>query len=458
VKPRKVWFGLLLLSLPLACGEVERDPRRVLASTAGTAGTIGSAGRGGAAGHETGGAGDVQTPPANAGNGGAAGAAPQLPLGSCEAAPFAATCDENCNVVFAAGLKCGRPLGEVQVADTALLISFQEAPESLFINRPFDFRLGGLVSGDVFDSVSRGALAYDGTQPIVVVETDAGLQALPSGVIIADGGQPLAARSEDGNLYVLGQVRGNAKAKALWVINPAGEIEQRLVYPDAEQLQFVAGMPATSLVVADRSVDSLEAPLWKPDAAIRLLLASQSTLGAVALADEASMSSPALGGVVTVSTATGEMLRRGNQVSSCPGGFVALYPYICESDHDSLLAPTTTTGYVVAATVAYAKDAPWLITLVADVTQECRLTTNGGCFESLPCDCGYRSSLSGLTTALQLTRLDQPATSYRIQLDGVPYSAYASLTASSAGSVADLTITLGPAGAASFGYLLVRLN
>ena len=113
---------------------------------------------------------------------------------------------------------------------------------------------------------------------------------------------------------------------------------------------------------------------------------------------------------------------------------------------------------MVAATVAYAKNAPWLITLVVDMVQQCQLVTNGNCFETLPCDCGYRSNQSGTTTALQLTRLDQPATSYRIQLDGVPYSAYGSLTASSAGSVADLTIALAPAGAAHIGYLLVRLN
>jgi hypothetical protein len=459
------WMGLLSAHLLVACGEVQRDAPVAAVSVGGTAGTSGVGGRSGAAGEgggekggEAGGTGVVAPPSGDAGTGGVAGSAPQLAVGDCVPAPFSATGDENCDVVFAAGLRCGGPLLGVQVAEAALLASFRGPPGSDVVNQPFEFRpASGLVSGAVVDAPSRPALAYDGDGPILVAETDAGLHALPSGVIVPNGGQPLAARSEDGNLFVLAKVRGDDKAKALWAIDSAGEVEQRFVYPDAEQLQFVAGLPATSLVVADSAIDALEAPLWKADAATPLLMTGQSTFGAVALGGQAAMATQPSDGVVSVVTPMGEVLHRGTHTPGCPGGFVAPYPEVCSTRHSDL-NPTTTTGYVLAATVAYAKGSPWLITLNGDMVEQCRLVNAGSCFETLPCDCAYRAGRTPANLALQLTRIDQPATSYRIQLVGVGNASYTSFTASSAGSVADLAIALTPAGAASIGYLLVRLK
>ena len=107
----------------------------------------------------------------------------------------------------------------------------------------------------------------------------------------------------------------------------------------------------------------------------------------------------------------------------------------------------------MAATVVYTKDAPWLVSVTGVGSAQCRLTTIRTCFENVPCQCGYELEESDFRATLELTRIDLPALSYRVDLGLFP-SAALRVEASRAGDAADFTVAI--ASQRFVDYLLIR--
>ena len=376
--------------------------------------------------------------------------------------PSIASCSKPCELVYARGLSCLGSFSDLQVADTGLLIGLKDWNSESEIQQTFDFDFeAGLLEKARFGpDRRRRVLAHDYVQNVLIEqnETALGISSFPS-LDLSEAGLVLAGRFESGTLNLLTKqaaTPSEAGAIELLRIDRDGSVQKTPVFASALDARFIAGLPASSALI-----DPGGGRLWSEDAPLSWISVAPS-VRAVANGKEIAFVSTEDGSVEVRNRDGVVLLTKGaGPPKGCPSPFTAYNPDICETKHPSFV-DVASPERVVAATVVYTKDAPWLVSVTVDSTAQCHLGTyreGGGpsCFETLPCDCRYQLVESDFRSTLELTRIDQPALSYRVDL-GVSQTANLRLEASGGDHVADFTVAVAREGASQVfvEYLLIR--
>ena len=395
-------------------------------------------------------------------SGGATPVIAQPPSIGCVEQPSIASCSKPCELVYTRGLSCQGSLSDLQVADTGLLIGFKDWNSESEIQQTFDFDFGAglLEKGRFGPDRRRRVLAHDYVQNVLIEqnETALGISSFPS-LDLAGAGLVLAGRFESGTLNLLTKqaaTPSEAGAIELLRIDRDGGLQKTLVFGSALDARFIAGLSASSALI-----DPAGGRLWSEGAPVSWLSVAPSARAvangeelAFVLTEDGSVEVRNRDGVVLLS-------KGGGPPKACPSPFTAYNPDICETKHPSFV-DVASPERVVAATVVYTKDAPWLVSVAVDSTAQCHLATyregaGPSCFETLPCDCRYKLEESDFRSTLELTRIDQPALSYRVDL-GVSQTANLRLEASAGDHVADFTVAVAREGESRVfvDYLLIR--
>ncbi len=452
---------LLLSAVISGCGATTRDGEGN--AKGGSAGTLGTANTGGGvggvepAGKDGGAAGSASGD--NAGAGGQLGV-----LAACQPLTWQPYCDDSCSIVYSEAFACSGTISALQTSAAAMLIGHR-AEGAVASSHLFDFHLeDGLVLIDSLPPDERKRLlTHDDSERILIEETDSGLVTNAGGASFIGAGSPWEARVEDGSLYVLTRGADDVHVFQLWRRTSTGEAEPLLVYPAAESVKFVSGPPATSLLVADAAVSADEQLLWGADASIELQQAPAAAVSAFARNGTVAFLEIAPGRA-RLFDAGGTFREQGADWPTCSGSFVADAPYVCEDEAEP--GPQLSlSGQVLGAQLVYVHDRSWLAVVTADTTFQCQIETEGGCFETLPCQCAFAPSISNVHATLQLISLDEPAATYRVDLGFLPNSSSLirgniGLATSGAATVADFTVALEVPDAygTHVHYLLVRGN
>ncbi len=381
-------------------------------STAGTGATAGVGGTGGSTGG-TGGSG---------GSGGEAGAPLENPT-ECVGIPSSrGACEGGCAINAAFALRCPSPLTDIELADWNLLIEHATGA-SLYA---FHHEGGLIVQGDWDDPAVRRELAVDGEVPIVVHETADG-DILVSPASTAGGTHELAAgllldaAYDDETLRVL---ESNANRVTLHSIAADGSVTSDLVSDDASAASLVRRSSPPRMAL----VNSAGAASIYGDGGPRTINLPSPVrvdtpwFSAVALGDRLVLGSLTPGtdgtdGIYFVEDAGVARSFGATRTQSCPEDYVAEYPDICEFE---LVPDVIIPGAVLAAELVVHAGEPWLVSIVGEVTDQCR-TFTGRCFESQPCDCEYRRFGSTANAALRLENLDDPTRVLRVELGDFSY-------------------------------------
>jgi len=394
------------------------------------------------------------------GVGGASAVAAMPESTSCTAQASLASCTEPCVLAYATRLTCPGPVFDLQVADTGLLLEWKVRDPALSYEQTFDFSVpdARLQSERSFGpDPRRRVLARDATRNVVIEENEGGFAVSPFSVARLPGaGFPLAARFEGDTLRVLTKQAASVSQigaiRELSTERDGNVVLDRSVYPSALDARFIVGHPASALLLVRPSNDPGAPPLRSKDAPY-LLYPVEAPVRAIANGEGIAVATP-FDGVVEVSDPDGmHLLKKGSgPPAACPGRFTAFNPDVCGTEHPRFTS-VEVRDQLLAATVAYTKGAPWLISITGNGSAECRLTTYNSCFETLPCACGYELEEEPLHATLELTRIDLPALSYRVDLGTLP-SAGLRVEASSAADAADFTVAIASQG--SVDYLLIR--
>jgi hypothetical protein len=81
--------------------------------------------------------------------------------------------------------------------------------------------------------------------------------------------------------------------------------------------------------------------------------------------------------------------------------------------------PETVSDAVLAAQLVVHEGEPWLVTVVAEVTDRCD-TLSLACTETSPCECVYTRSGSAARVELRLAALDEPSRTFSLRLRDFP--------------------------------------
>jgi len=253
----------------------------------------------------------------------------------------------------------------------------------------------------------------------------------------------LAGRYEDAETLTLLTKRAAASSEPgaieLLRVDRMGGMQNTPVYPSALGARFVSGLPASSLLIVG-PVDSGNAQIGSKYAPISLLAVAPETHGvanggqlAVAVLANGSVDVRDRDGILV-------MNKSGSLPDRCPQAFTAYNPDICQTKHATDVS-VHSPQRVLGATVIFAKGAPWLVTVSAESRAVCHLVTRSACFETRPCSCDYELVERDFRSTLELTRIDLPALSYRVDL-GVFQDADLKLEASDGGDVADFAVAI----------------
>lgn len=319
---------------------------------------------------------------------------------------------------------------DLEVAGTNLLVEDANGAE-----------LFGLLSENEFGTFSRWEepglrreLTVNGDgEPIVVHElADGYLSIDPGSPIDHEYGipmSPLLDASYDGRTL---RTLGNSERGLTLVSITGGSADSEVVSEEASQFALLVGGASPPRVLYNVAAG----PLWSFDgeeaaqlADVGMVRAMPRDLSAVAvgermlLAYQPTSTSPQApttllsSGTVEVHEAGAVSIFGAPRSLRCPAGYTAEYPDICEFER---VTPETTPGAVLDVDLAVLAGEPWLVTIVANVTDRCD-TFAGHCFESLPCDCQYQRRGSAVEAELRITSLDDPSRSFFFRLGDYPY-------------------------------------
>ncbi len=333
-------LALASLTAGASCGRSAGDgeawPPNTGVSSAGAGAVAGNAGASGSASGAGGGFAAASGAFVN-GTGGSltAGNAGSLDPGpeptACDWEDSQASCTLPCVISYAKRLSCPGPLVDVQLADTSLLLGWLGRSAGLTLQQIFVFAAprGELSSDRHFGPDARHRLLVrDADQDVVIEDSATGFAISPfPSAAFPGAGLPLAARIDDGTLHLLTKLSAStgqpASAAQLGAIHElsvdrAGSVLDRAVYPAAPDAHFIAGAPATSLLLNEPSGEAL-APPYLSKTAPFYLVPGELAVRAVANGDALALTWPSVGAVEVRDQDGGFLLQKGSgAAANCP--------------------------------------------------------------------------------------------------------------------------------------------
>lgn len=339
-------------------------------------------------------------------------------------------CEGGCRLE-AYALRCPGSVSEIEVSGPNLLVEYAGGAD-LFRR---DVQDGFLAVRRWQDTAPRRELAADEYElPIVVHELAEGTLSVRPGSPVDDDVEIamsplLGTRYVDGSLHILGNT---SSGLTLWSFAEDGSSESTVVSEKSSQGVLVTGSspPRVLYNLNGNALWSYERDESAPVMSSSTARAMPRYLSAVAIGEREILAyqptSSVASGAVEVNDAGTVSLVGVPRTLECPADYVAEYPDICEFEP---VTPETTSGAVLASDLVVYQSEPWLVTIVADVTDRCD-TNAGRCFETLPCDCQYQRRGGAVRSELRLTALDSART-YSLRLRDFPYETVSVVASSS---------------------------
>jgi hypothetical protein len=341
-------------------------------------------------------------------------------------------CEGGCTVNAAFALRCPSSVRDLELAGTNLLVEHDEGAE-LF---GFHFEAGLTALRHWGEpELWRALTVTRDDAPIVVHERVDGTLAFDPGSPADDRvpftvGVPYDVRYDDDLLHVLagttaGLILGSFDSdgrgryttlseRASTALFVDGTSPPRVVFNlgqfDTDPVSSFDGeesAPVTSLPPFHAIADTISAAA----AGERLLLAYQPDHNPQSVP----MSTDWNGTVEVIDDGISTIVGTPRTLE-CPASFTAHGTDDCEFER---VPPATVSNAVLAAQLVVHEGEPWLVTVVAEVTDRCD-TLSLACTETSPCECVYTRSGSAARVELRLAALDEPSRTFSLRLRAFP--------------------------------------